>query len=198
MTANATMIQPGRLSLDPAPGSYSRPPLEWLLDDPWFRKVDLNEVKDIILNFRSVVPCSMKAYIPARIEWSLKPISLEMTKFDLGASFNPLTEEAIDFILEHRLQEGVTWLQTAAPKFFPGANFEIDILPSEDDESNLIALRVYSSFPVREFRKRRHLICEAMLEAGYKHLYEMIIIFQRRVRGGGWQAFSWYSTISEE
>jgi hypothetical protein len=83
-------------------------------------------------------------------------------------------------------------------RFFPGADFEIELLPAEDGEENMLALRIYGSLSASEFRERRHAMCRAMIEADHRRLYEIISMFQRRMRNDGWQAVSWYSSLSAE
>lgn len=119
-----------------------------------------------------------------------------LTTIHFSPFFYPYAEDIKVFMANNDLQESVTWLREAASVFFTDSDFEIELLPSEDDESNSIALKVYGAFPVREFRKLRHLICEAMLNANHKPLYEIISIFQRRLRGNGRQEFSNYGDIS--
>jgi len=80
--------------------------------------------------------------------------------------------------------EGINWLQIAIPRFFFGADFEIEILPAEE-EGDILGVRVYGSLPTSVFHKRRHALCKAMKEAGYRRLYDVISIFQRRIKQGG-------------
>ena len=107
-----------------------------------------------------------------------------------------VNEETEEYVEQFSLREGVNWLRRAVPKYFPAADFEIDLLPAEEGEENMLALRVYSSLSASEFREKRHLVCKAMLDADYKNLYNVISIFQRRTRNYGRQALSWYSPFS--
>ncbi len=161
------------------------------MDDPWLPKVDLVQARNIILNFNSNVDWQ-------RLEWPLKHLLSELTGFDLAPAFNKLDEETAEFVVERGLTDSVAWLQASTPRFFDGTDFEIDLLPAEDGEENLLALKVYGAFSSSEFRNRRHRICEAMLAGNHRTLYEVISIFQRRVTGSGWQTFSWYSSLSAE
>ncbi|NQT21323.1 MAG: hypothetical protein HQ592_16575 [Planctomycetes bacterium] len=208
MAATARTLPSGQLSvalvqLEPDDDGITQgaaPPcsLVWELADPWAREPDLNGMKDVILSSRNAPRRPGKACVSVRIEWPQRIFHLEATEFDLGPAFAPLTEATADFIRQRELQQSIVWLQTAAPGFFPGASFEIDLLPAEDPDNDLLALRVYSSFDTADFRKRRHHLSEAMLEADHKALYEILSVFQRRVHGSGWQAFSSYSALSAE
>ncbi|MFQ5736896.1 MAG: hypothetical protein ACE5GY_08555 [Thermodesulfobacteriota bacterium] len=114
-----------------------------------------------------------------------------------GASLT-LTEinaETEEFIREHSLDKGVEWIKTNAPVFFPNADFEIEVLPADEGEDNILALTVYDTLPVPEFRKKTHAICEAMVTAGYKDIYEIIGIVQRRPHNDARQAISQYSSL---
>lgn len=122
----------------------------------------------------------------------------ELTGPDPTPALIKLDEETVQFIVERDLTAGVAWLQTAALRFFDGTDFEINLLPTEDGEENLLALKVYGAFSSSEFRGRMHRICEAMLAANHRRLYEFIGIFQRRVTGSGRKAFSRYSSLSAE
>ena len=168
------------------------------MDDLWFGKVDLVQAKNIILNFNRVTQRMAKPFQPRRLEWPLRHTLFDLTDFDLAPAFNKLDEETAQFVVEHDLVDGVAWLQATTPRFFDGADFEIELLPADDEEDNLLSLKVYGWFNSSEFRKRRHGMCEAMLLADHRSLYEVISIFQRRVTGSGWQAFSWYSSLSAE
>lgn len=114
-----------------------------------------------------------------------------------GYQLDRLTSQ---FVNSHGLVKSVSWLHFVASIIFPGANYEITMLPSEDEGEGegetLLALKVYGNLSVSEFRRRRHRICDLMLAAGHNRLYDMIGVFQRRVIKGGWKAISWYGTIS--
>ncbi len=168
------------------------------MDDPWLCKVDLAEAKNIILNFNAGRQRMAKPFTLRRLEWPLRYALLDLTDLDLAPVFNKLDEETAQFVVEHDLASGVAWVQAAMPRFFDGADFEIELLPADDEEDNLLGLKVYGWFNSSEFRKRRHAMCEAMLLADHRSFYEVISIFQRRVTGSGWQAFSCYSALSAE
>jgi hypothetical protein len=165
---------------------------------PWIRTVDLNQAKNLIVSFNSG-PRQLTSIFQCQVlEWPLDYGLFQQTALDLGPTFNKLDEETAQFITEQQLSLAVAWLQTATPRFFDAANFEIDILRADHKEDTMLALKVYSWVNAREFRERRHRICRAMLDAGHRGLYQALSIFQRRVNSSGWQAFSLYSTLSAE
>lgn len=160
------------------------------LDDPWFPTVDLNQAKNIILNSSDVIQGTEGYFRSGRIKWPQEYHFIHLTKTDFAPASNRLTDETSQFVRDHDLIASVMWLQTTTPQFFKSADFEIDLLPTEDDEDNLLGLKVYSTFTASEFRERRHGICEVMLEAGHKDLHRIISIFQRRTQSHGWEIFS--------
>ena len=119
-------------------------------------------------------------------------------RFDLAPTFAQLNEDTARFVVDRGLTEGIAWLQVTTPRFFNEATFEIEALPREDGEEGLLALRVFGSYSVSEFCEHRHRFCEAMLRAEHRRLYEVLSIFQRKVDRNGWQAFSWYGSLSAE
>jgi len=196
-TACTAGVTHGRyLSVDREAGVGSHFVLK--MGDHWFRKVDLAQAKNLILNFNVVIQGAPRSSQPQRLEWPLKHALLDLTDFDLAPVLNRLDEETAQFIVDHDLAGGAAWLQSAAPCFFEGADFEVCLLPAEDGETGLLALKVHGAFTSSEFRKRRQRLCRAMLAADHRKLYEAISVFQRRVIGDGWQAFSWYSSLSAE
>lgn len=170
------------------------------IDNDWF-PVDLIEAKNIILRSSTTLHSSIEQYRdsdiskPRRLEWPLKFSSDKFTKLDIAPSFSKPNDETKQFVSENKLGEAVMWLQSATPGFFSGATFEIEVLPMQEDDSPLLALRIFSSFDAIEFRGRRHQLCESMLQDGHKNLYDVISVFQRRVSGNGWKAVSWRSSI---
>lgn len=167
------------------------------IGDEWGKRENWAELRSIILNLRSLARASMFPLSP-EIEWPIATPLLEDTETEISPAFNKLNEEAIEFVEQLSLREGVDWLQVAIPYFFSGADFEIELLPAEEEKENMLAVRVYGSLSASEFRERRHAMCKALREAGHKRLYEVISIFQRRTRNDGWQAVSWYSSLSAE
>lgn len=160
------------------------------MGDPWF-SANLVQAENIILSFSA-------AYPMRRLDWPLELTSFKVTECDLSPILAKFNEETSQFIDAHDLRAGVAWLQAVSPGFFSGATFEIDALPREDGEEGFLALRVFSSFSAEQFRGRRHQLCESMLRAGHRGLYEVLSVFQRRVEPNGWQAFSWYRLLSSE
>jgi len=166
----------------------------------WAEGVDLIATNAIIVASGYIKGLQITAdpYVSGYIEWPTDFSMLNDTAFQLSSTFSPLSQETIEYLGEQGLYESVVWFQTAAPQYFAGANFELDLLPPEEDEGSLLVFKVFGSFDGAEFRKRRHLMCQAMLMAKHKPLYEVISIFQRGVRGCGRETISWYGTVSAE
>lgn len=97
-----------------------------------------------------------------------------------------ITPEAEEYISQNHLEKSLDWLKTTAPGFFHGARFLIDLSPLDDDESEMITLEVFASFPVPEFREQTHQLCEKMRREGHDLLDNLIGIFQRRSKTGEW------------
>lgn len=182
--------------------SYSLP-LLLEIGDEWGHQTNLAEARNIILNHSSGDSSALGSLasmfsVRPEMEWPIVTRLLEVTENEIFPACNKLSEETIKFIEQRRLREGVAWLKIATPDFFPGTDFEIELLPAEVGEENMLALRMYGSLSASEFRERRHAMCGAMIEADHRRLYEIISIFQRRTRNDGWQAVSWYSSLSAE
>lgn len=109
---------------------------------------------------------------------------------------NILDEDTKNFIKQHHLYAEISWLQTVIFDFFPDTDFEIELLPAEDEEETLLALRIYGSLSTSDFRNKRHAICQDMIKAGHEKLFKVISIFQRRMHTDGRKAFSYYSSLS--
>jgi len=167
-------------------------------DDPWLPRADSAQTKNLILSGNIPTQRAVGSLPPRRFEWPLTHAHPEPTDLELGPAFNKLDDETAGFVAESGLTASVAWLQVVAPHVFDGADFDIELLPAEDSEERLLALKVYGAFSPSEFRKRRHRICDAMLAADHKGLYAVISIFQRRVVDGGWQTLSRYSSLSAE
>jgi len=130
------------------------------------------------------------------IELVAKNKFLNATENFVFPAHNILDDDTKIFIEHRQLSADMGWLQTAVSCFFPGTDFELELLPADEEEENLLALRVYCSLSSSDFRKKRHAICKAMLEAGHENLFRVISIFQRRMHFDGREAFSWYSSLS--
>jgi len=179
-------------------GNISNPLILWLEADEWGQRENWSELRHILLDLYSVAKTEKSFLDPEpEIDWSIVARILKDTGTEVSPAFNELNEETIEFVKRHSLQEGINWLQTAIPMFFLGADFEIELLSAEEEE-DILGVRVYGSLSTSVFRERRHALCKAMKEAGHRRLYEVISIFQRRTRGYGWQAVSWYSALSAE
>ena len=107
--------------------------------------------------------------------------------------YNQMDEETLKFVKQSGLTESIFWLEIVAPKFFEGAEFEIYLLPGEEGDIDMLVLRVHGSLSASEFREKRYLLCDAMLDAGHKKLFEILSIFQRRIPENARQAISRYS-----
>jgi hypothetical protein len=81
-------------------------------------------------------------------------------------------------MVETSLGQSIIWLNTIIPKHFGDCKFDLEIVPGEDDEW-LLNLIIHGSFPVVDFRARRHAICAEIRKAGHKSLHNIICIFQR-------------------
>jgi hypothetical protein len=163
----------------------------------WIDAVDLDQVKKIIFNFNNRLKSTQNQLPYQHLGWPLLQDATSPTDINISPSIK-LDDAAIQFINERELTEGVLWLQEVAPKYYEGSDFEINALQNEDGDDNMLALKVYGAFSVADFRRIRHSICAEMLAVGYKTLYDVISIFQRRIEGSGWKTLSWYGTISEK
>jgi len=125
-------------------------------------------------------------------------VSGKSTNVDLGASFSKMEEETAEFVREQGLQESILWLIAGAPSFFRGANFQVDLMHDAESGEDLLALKVFGEFPMTVFRRQRHLMHQAMTEAGHKKLSSLLGIFQRRIHNSGRQGFSGYGSPAAE
>ena len=130
-----------------------------------------------------------------QIEWPSEVNLVGSTEIDFSASLNVLDDDTEAYIQRLQLRDAVAWLQATVPAFFPGTEYEIGVLPAEDGEDAMLALRVYGAMPAAEFREQRHAICQAMLDAGHRGLYDVISVFQRRTQASGRQVFSYYRAL---
>ena len=86
----------------------------------------------------------------------------------------------LDFIKEKNLENSFAWLVDNVSKFFEKADyFEIDFCGGEDV---LLCLRVFSNYNIYMFSDIRYKFCSALRENGYKELYTLLAVFQRRNR----------------
>lgn len=162
-------------------------------DDLWLPGASMEEARNIILQYAFVRPAGF-----LRLEWSRELSHHEPTRLELGPGFARLSEKVTEFIEQEGLHDAMIWLITNSPRFFPGASFDVDVLDHEEGEDELVALRVHAEFATKEFRERRHRMCEAMLAADFRRLHELISIFQRSEHLCGRQIFSWYSSVTVE
>jgi len=176
---------------------YDSHTLRWEIEKACAKWVDIDELSNIILCFRNAHRYS-GSFVFDRIDWSYNLYISKITTSSVSSISHPISDETNEFLKNQSLQSSITWLMMVASHFFPGANFEIDLLPDEDEENPILALRVYSSFDSNEFRERRHKICQAMLSARHNRLYDVLSIFQRGINRSGWQAFSYISKFFTE
>jgi hypothetical protein len=79
-----------------------------------------------------------------------------------------------------QISDSIVWLKTIVPKHFGDSKFDLEFIPGEEENDWLLALVIYGSFSVLEFRSRRHAICNEIRDAGHKIIYDMFCVFQRR------------------
>lgn len=167
------------------------------LDKISFGKIDWNQVIDLTRNANEVNPYS-NIHLPLQSQELYSNPSWYLTHSDLVPIINRFDSETEQFITEHELSSSIVWLEMMASDIFDRADIEIKLLPVDDGEESLLALKVYGDFSFSEFRERRHQICELMLSDNHNDLYDSISIFQRRVKGSGRKVFSCYSQLSAE
>ena len=91
-----------------------------------------------------------------------------------------------DFLREiENGEESLIWLKRVIPQFFPDTEFEIDTIPTEENDKDMLTVKIYGNLAPKEFREQRHALCNAMREAGYHKLYEVMNIFQKRTKKEG-------------
>jgi hypothetical protein len=73
----------------------------------------------------------------------------------------------------------IAWLKTIIPKYFGNSQFRIEPLAGEDGKDEMLGLIIYGSFPIMEFRNKRHAICKEIEDSGHQKLYKVLSIFQR-------------------
>jgi hypothetical protein len=168
--------------------------VEMVDPDPWFRAVDIGEAGTIILSFPHKRVSIGQRF---RVEWPAFARFFMSTKLQSLGLFSKIEDDAADFVEQHELRASFTWLQSAAPRFFPAADFGVSVVSAENDEERLLALCIYDCLNPVEFRQRRHALCRAMQEMGHRTLYRLTSIFQRRGPGHGRPIVSWYSSLSE-
>ena len=172
--------------------------LIWKMENPWLGEANRPETQNRFSTSSATIGhCIAEISVSPPMAWS-RPTAVFQLKKASVPSRTSLDEETVEFVRQHGLQVGIAWLQEALSDFFPGMDFEIAVLPAEDGEESMLALRIYGSLSALEFRERRHAMCEVMRAAGHNNLYGIISIFQRRSRGSGWQAFSWHSSLLAE
>jgi len=163
--------------------------------DPWPSRVDLNQIEGKVIGFRAMMHGKTYEQSPVSLDWPIKTTPVQATETDLAPPFCEIDEEISIFINEHSLGASIAWLRVVAPDVFDDARFEIELLPAEDGEENLLAFRVYGSFASSDFRERRHRLCEMMRNANHRELSDIICISQRRVNGDGRETVSYHGSL---
>lgn len=169
--------------------------LDWEKD--WCEGVNLANAFQIVRHcaetplFAGVGPFSV------RVEWPNGVDLVKGTATDFVAAFSVLDAETQAYVQRLQFGNAIAWLRVAVSKVFPGNEYEISVLPADDGEEAMLAVRVYGAMPAAEFREKRHALCQAMLNAGHRGLYEVVSIFQRRARSSGLQVLSYYSAVFE-
>ncbi len=152
----------------------------------WSKPVNIDEVIKRVYSTFSV------AFLP------FSTLLSESTEMVFLPVFKYLDDETINFISVNKLEDSIVWLQTNASCFFPGADFEIELLTADDKDDRMLALRVHDNLPVPEFRARRHALCEAARKGNHQELYEIISIFQQEASVNEWIFFSSDCAFSAE
>lgn len=129
-------------------------------------------------------------------EWPSSTEPISQKELDAVSNLKKLDQDTIEFIGNKNLWEAITWLQKSMNRFFPDYEYEIELMPRDIEEDNMIGLRIFGSLSSTEFRDRRHKICEEMLKADHKDLYDIIGIFQRRIKENGLPKFSYFCPVS--
>lgn len=104
-----------------------------------------------------------------------------------------LSEETQEFIKNQDFGNEIRCLETVVRNIFSDSYFELELLSGEeDDESDMLALVVYSSLSVQEFWDKRFDLYEVINDKGHKNLAKILSISQRRMQIYGWQELSCY------
>jgi len=185
-----------------APGARQLPPSELpklvlRLEEKWCGWVNLtNAIQIVRRRAEATLPMGVVPF-PVQIEWPSEINLARSTEIDFSAALNALDDETEAYIQRLQLRDAVAWLQATVPAFFPGTEYEIGVLPADDGEEAMLAVRVYGAMSAVAFREKRHAICQAMLDAGHRGLYGVVSIFQRRTQASGRQVLSYYSAVFE-
>ena len=163
--------------------------------EKWCGRVNLaNAIQIVRRSAEATLPRGDVLFLK-QIEWPSTTDLVRRTEIDFSVALNVLDDETEVYIQRLELRNAVAWLQSSVSAFFPGTEYEIGVLPAEDGEDAMLALRVYGAMSAPDFREKRHAICRAMLDAGHRGLYDVISIFQRRTQTSGRQVFSYYCAV---
>jgi len=165
---------------------------------PDVEKLDLqfSDIKDLSLQFPDVENMDWQSVKVDNLDSHLIEVAENKitqdypTEIDISFSCRIADSETAIFIQRNNLSNAIKWLKIVVPHYFPDTNCEIAIIPSGDEDTEVLALRVYGSMQVSQFREQRHLLLTAIKDAGHKKLYDIISIFQRRIEKNEWQRVS--------
>ena len=132
------------------------------------------------------------------VEWLPGSMELQLTEMDFTPVFGGIDKDVITFAEDKGLTQSLIWLHMEIPHFFPDSEFEFGVIPGEEGEDPMLAVKIYGNLRTMEFRTHRDAMCEAMLEAGHEDLYQVVSIFQRRAQRSEWQGFPWYRAVLAE
>ena len=108
---------------------------------------------------------------------------------------NDADEDTKKYIEQQGVIQGVNWLQNNVPVYFPCADYELTVLPAEENSERMLALIVFAELAPDDFIDQMLALCAAIAENGHNTLSETISVFQRSIRPDGCKAISDYSEI---
>jgi hypothetical protein len=131
------------------------------------------------------------------VEFELEPVDLLHDTEPAGPPIQVYTGEgALEFVKERQLEDDFRWLSRVAPFFFPDSRLEVEVISGhEDEDDNLLDVRVYNPHSLSEFRAQMHSFYDRMLEEGRNDLYEVVSITHWRRKDLGLQAFPGYRAL---
>jgi len=168
----------------------------WDLGDVWVQTPSLDTLAIVML-------ASIR-----QAGWSegwnqLQPLQLppggsltSVTEPMLGSPVCPLSEDVFHFLRQRDLSRTIAWFLMQAVERFPGAGIELGVSRGEDEEQQLLSVKVYSSFSMDDFQSRRRALALAVRQSEHSALGKVLSVFQRRTPPSGWQAVPWYRTVS--
>lgn len=100
-----------------------------------------------------------------------------------------------DFINKHELGESILWLKAHLPYYFNGCFYEIELIHTVEDDY-ILTVNVIGNISNKDFCEGMFFLCEEMLTAGHKKLYQLISIIQQLPESDGLQRLFRYCGIS--